>query len=88
MEIINNWTPSLAYAGRALTKTVFSALEIPYPLFQAWHSFLKKKCGQNTKPCASQDPSTSTVFQDEPVTHYSYTDVLVQEMSNPVIAFV
>ena len=87
LELILQWklsieTPSLAYAGKAATKTVLFTLEISYPLFKAWYSFLKKKCGQNTKPsCASQEPSTSTVFQDEAETHYSCTDLL--ELSVP-----
>ena len=74
-------TPSLAYAGRAETQTVLFALEMAYHLFKAWHSFLKKKPGQNTKHCASQEPSTSTVYQDEAETHYSYTAIL--ELSIP-----
>ena len=30
-------------------------VEIPYPLFKAWHSFLKEKSNQNA--CISQEPS-------------------------------
>ena len=37
---IENPSPSLACAAKAVTRNVFFAVDIPYPLLKAWHEFL------------------------------------------------
>jgi len=59
---IENTSPSLAYAAKAVTRNVPFAVDIPYPLLKAWHEFLSEATKQNNNPCPTseeQSPSTS-----------------------------
>ena len=72
-------SPSLAYAAKAVTRNVFFAVDIPYPLLKAWNAFLCKAASQNdhlsTNTSADQSESTSGT-SDEEVPPYTYTDLL------------
>lgn len=39
---IENPSPSLAYAAKAVTRNVLFAVDIPYPLLKVWHEFLSR----------------------------------------------
>ena len=67
--------PSLAYAAKAVAKTILFAVNIPYPLLKSWHSIMIKK------PMNLPSTESSTCMDMQ---QYTYTDFL--EYSIPEIS--
>jgi len=72
---IENTSPSLAYAAKAVTRNVL----FPYPLLKAWHEFLSEATKQNNNPCPTseeQSPSTSGTGEESVRPQHTNADLL------------
>ena len=69
-------SPSSNYAAKQRARKVLFALDIPYPLLKAWHSFVMEKPARNGNPTAANEGPSTSVNQEESPPTYTYTDLL------------
>ena len=53
-------SPSLAYAGKTVTRNIILAVDIPYPLLKLWHDFIKTQKNDGNNTCDNEEASCST----------------------------